>query len=207
MPRFERLPREGIEGILAEKARERALLHYLELVKLKAQRTKSSVLEIIGSDLERATNGLIGLRHREKPPEPKTEPKAITVYSFPTPYGGDLIYDPQRHTAVSPLLPEGTPVHLSPLEGLFLETFMKDPTAVHTIDELAFLLRENLSQAPVSDESNRVKVNIFRLRKKLGEPARKNGVHFAQHCLIHTTPRGYSLVLNLKYRKPQKISF
>lgn len=177
MPRFERLPREKLEEIFSEESRKEALRRYLELVKLRAQQIGGSVLEIIGSDLADATNGRIGLRHREKPPEPKTEPEAVLPkYSFSTPYGSDLIYDPQRRIAVSPLLPEGTLVQLSPLQGLFLETFMQNPTAAYTQAALTSLLNKTLSQAPVPNESNRASVLIGRLRRKLGEPVIREGM-------------------------------
>lgn len=118
------------------------------------------------------------------------------VYSFSTPYGGDLIYYPQKRTATSPFLPEGVLVQLSPLEGLLLETFMRDSTAVHTPAKLISLMRENLSQALVPNESNRVGVTIHRLREKLGDTALNNKGRFSTFRLIHTTPMGYTLVPN-----------
>lgn len=186
MSEFDRSARKGTGEILAEKATRRGVLRrYLELAKLRAQETNRPVQEIIESDFALTTIGRI--RQLFTLMEPKE-------YVFSAPGIGDLIYYPQRRMAVSPLLPEGTLVELSRLDGLFLEILMRDPTAVHTTAELTSLLRQNLSEVPVLMESNRAAAHISRLRKALGDGILgKKAGRYSKHHLIHTTRVGYSL--------------
>lgn len=189
MSGFERLAGKVIGEIPAEEATRRGVLRrYLELAKSEARRTNCPVQEIIKSDFALTTIGRI--RQLFTPMEPKE-----CVFSAPG--IGDLVYYPQRRIAVSPLLPEGTLVELSRLDGLFLETLMQDPTAVYTTAEFTSLLRQNLSEAPVLMESNRAAAHVSRLRKALGDGILgKNAGKYSRHRLIHTTPAGYSLVPN-----------
>lgn len=188
----------GIENILAETQRINSLRRYLEQARLRARQTGRSVLEVVRSDLERVAGGRF---HQLFAPtryeEIASRLKVVTSYLFPVPDVGNLIYYPQRRMAISPLLSEGTTVNLSPLLGLLLETFMKNPAAVYTTAELASLIQETLGQAPTLNESNRMQVLIHRLRGSLGEVVleKRSGRYFG-HRLIHTTPAGYTLVPN-----------
>lgn len=194
MPRFERLRGAGIEQVIAEELRRKALHHYLRLARLRAQKTGESVVEVIESDLghkkKDKTNGhprrlFAPMRSEENITAPEA---TVSSYVFSVPDIGNLTYYPQRHMASSPLLPEGTLVHLSPLVGFLLEVFMVNPAVVISMDKLTSLIQKRFAEAPIPEKSDRVRVAIHRLRKKLGDAA--------PFSLIHTIGNGYSLVPN-----------
>lgn len=182
----------------SEQSRKRVLAYYLRLVESEATQTGKSIFEIIETDLaeKKEKDGEILIPFLQLPRA--TNPETVTVcYTFSTPYG-NLVYYPSRHQAISPLLPNGTFMQLSPIEGLLLEALMIDPGAWHTSNEFHSLLRREFNEAPGPIFSNRVNVAIHRLREKLGDHNIGPNGHNYMFRLIHTaTPGlgffGYSL--------------
>lgn len=178
----QRIP-TGTEKDLLEQSKGKALAFYLRLAKWAAIQTGKPIHEIIETDLARLLHAI------------NSEPVAVN-YTFPTPYG-DLVYFPKRRQAISPLLPNGTFVGLSPNECLLLETLISNPHAQHTHWELHLLLQRKFNETPRPITSNRVDAALCRLRGKLGDNniGKKGAGH--KFRLIHSanTTRfpGYSL--------------
>lgn len=173
--------------ILLEQPREEALARYLRLAELAAAQTGKPILEIIEADLAKKieSDGKILISF------PQLLEAVTARYTFSTPYG-NLVYYPSRHQAISPLLPKGTFVQLSPIESLFLEALMTNPSAWHRSCELHSLLQREFNETPGPIFSNRVNMAIYRLRKKLGDYNLGSKGQDYVFRLIHTATPGLS---------------
>ncbi len=157
-------------------------IDYYQNVESRAYNAYKTIAEIVQADF--ATRG-VNISEKREPDEP---------YRFNTDYG-ELVYLPERRTAISPLKPKGAVVTLSPTQGRMLSALMENPTKVTDLKEVL----------PDWDkvEADVIRLYVSRLRSKLGDtnPIKSPKKNFR---LIHTViGLGYSLTNTTESLNPQ----
>ena len=173
-----------------EQHRPALLDAYFTLVKLAAERENRSLDRILIEDFNTIDPSLReSFGQYFSPLNENHQLDGPAIYRFKNPHYGEMIYDPQRRIATSPLRRGIQGIYLTQCEGLFFGEMMSHPFRVTTYRRLEEL---HITLGWGTCSVSAIKHQVSTLRGKLGEDRAYGPRNFK---LIHTINSvGYSLL-------------